>query len=82
MRRYSAALFFDPDETEAVYLLRGKSPPPKATVNPLLRQIACLGGFLARKGDGERDVKTIWLGLKDLQVAVKMMRALRSLGQR
>jgi hypothetical protein len=76
-----ATLFFDPDEIEAAYLLREKRPPPKATINQVLRQIACLGGFLARKGDGEPGVKTIWLGLKDLQVAVKMMRAMRRLGQ-
>jgi len=28
--------------------------------------IASLGGFLGRKGDGEPDVKTIWLGLRRL----------------
>ncbi|MBC7859788.1 MAG: IS4 family transposase, partial [Burkholderiaceae bacterium] len=37
-------------------------------------------GFLARKGDGEPGVKTIWLGLKDVHVAVKTMRALRRVG--
>jgi hypothetical protein len=44
-----ATLFFDPDKIEAAYLLREKSPPPKVTVNQVLRQIACLGGFLARR---------------------------------
>jgi hypothetical protein len=75
-----ATLFFDPEEIEAVYLLREKSPP-KVTANQVLRQIACLGGFLARKGDGEPGVKTIWLGLKDLQVAVKTMRAMHRLAR-
>jgi hypothetical protein len=41
---------------------------------------AAVGGFLARKGDGEPGVKTIWLGLKDVHVAVKTMRAQRRLG--
>lgn len=59
-----ANLFFDPDEIEAAYLLRDKVPPAKPRLNDVLRQIACLGGFLARKGDGEPGVKTIWLGLK------------------
>ena len=72
-----AQLFFDPDEIEAAYLLRDKAPPPKPRLNEVLRQIACLGGFLARKSDGEPGVKTIWLGLKDVHVAVKTMRALR-----
>lgn len=75
-----ANLFFDPDEIEAAYLLRDKVPPAKPRLNDVLRQIACLGGFLARKGDGEPGVKTIWLGLKDLHVAVKTMRALRRSG--
>lgn len=75
-----AELFFDPDEIEAAYLLRDKVPPIKPKLNEVVRQIACLGGFLARKGDGEPGVKTIWLGLKDVHVAVKTMRALRRSG--
>jgi hypothetical protein len=31
-----------------------------------VRWIAQLGGFLARKGDGEPGVKTIWQGLRRL----------------
>lgn len=75
-----AHLFFDPDEIQAAYLLRNKVPPEKPRLNDVVRQIACLGGFLARKGDGEPGVKTIWLGLKDVHVAVKTMRALRESG--
>jgi hypothetical protein len=36
--------------------------PPK--LNEVVRLVAMLGGFLARKGDGEPGVKTIWLGLQ------------------
>jgi len=72
-----ATLFFDQDEIEAAYLLREKTPPPAPRLNEVLRQIACLGGFLARKGDGEPGVKTIWLGLQDVYVAVKTIRLLR-----
>jgi hypothetical protein len=46
-----ARLFFDPDEIQAAYLLRDKEPPAKPGLNEVLRQIACIGGFLARKGD-------------------------------
>lgn len=74
-----AELFFDPDEIQAAYLLHDKVAPQKPRLNEVLRQIACVGGFLARKGDGEPGVKTIWLGLKDVHVAVKTMRALRRL---
>jgi hypothetical protein len=75
-----ALLFFDPDEIRMAYMLRDKLPPAAPRLNEVLRQIACLGGFLARKGDGEPGVKTIWLGLKDVHVAVKAMRALRKFG--
>ena len=76
-----AALFFDPDEIEAAYMLREKTPPAQPRLNDVLRQIACVGGFLARKSDGEPGVKTIWLGLKDVHVAVKTMLLLRQRGQ-
>jgi hypothetical protein len=72
-----ADLFFDPDEIQAAYLLRDKLPPNNPRLNEVLRQIACLGGFLARKGDGEPGVMTIWRGLKKVHVGVKMMQALR-----
>lgn len=76
-----AALFFDPDEIEAAYLLHDKAPPEQPRLNDVLRQIARVGGFLARKSDGEPGVKTIWLGLKDVHVAVKTMRRLRQRGR-
>ena len=33
-------------------------------LNEVVRLVAMLGGFLARRGDGEPGVKTIWLGLQ------------------
>jgi hypothetical protein len=63
-----AELLFDPDEIQAAYLLRDKVPPAKPRLNEVLRQIARVGGFLARKGDGEPGVKTMWLGLKDVHL--------------
>lgn len=38
-------------------------PPP---IRDALRLVARLGGFLARKGDGEPGVKTIWRGFRHL----------------
>ncbi|WP_269057813.1 IS4 family transposase, partial [Ralstonia solanacearum] len=46
----------------------------------VLRLIARLGGFLGRKGDGEPGAKAIWLGLKEVHVAAKTLRALRTSG--
>lgn len=61
----NAALLFDPEEWHAAYILARKVPPKQApTLNTMIRLIAGLGGFLARKSDGEPGMKTIWLGLQ------------------
>jgi hypothetical protein len=75
-----ATLFFDPDEIRGAYLLMERKQPPKPTLNEVLRLIANLGGFIGRKSDGEPGVKTIWLGLKEVQVAAKTLRGLRAQG--
>jgi len=49
-------------------------------LNEVLRLIARLGGFLARKGDGEPGAKAIWNGLKEVHVAAKTLQALRAGG--
>ena len=73
-----ATLFFEQDEIRGAYLLTKKKPPATPpTVNQVLRLIATLGGFLARKGDGEPGVKTIWLGLQRVMDAAATIQALR-----
>lgn len=73
-----ATLFFDPDEIRGAYLLTKKKPPiTPPTLNEVLRLIATLGGFLARKGDGEPGVKTLWLGLQRVMDAAATIQALR-----
>lgn len=73
-----ASLMFEPDEIMAAYVLAQKPPPKKPpTLNDMIRRVASLGGFLARKGDGEPGVKTIWLGLQrlmDFAAGVRFMR--------
>lgn len=44
-----------------------RQPP---TLRQAMRWIARLGGFLARKGDGEPGVKVLWRGLRQLQAMV------------
>lgn len=74
-----AALFFDADEIQGAYLLTKKKPPNRPPrLNEVLRLIATLGGFLARKGDGEPGVKTIWLGLQRVMDAATMIEVLRN----
>jgi hypothetical protein len=51
-----------------------RTPP---SLNDVVRRVAMLGGFLARKGDGEPGVKTLWIGLQrvmDFATGVRFMR--------
>ena len=75
-----AELIFDIDEIRGAYLLTEAKQPDKPKLNEVLRLIAQLGGFLGRKGDGEPGAKAIWLGLKEVHVAAKTLRALRGRG--
>lgn len=53
------------------------SPADVPTLNQILRLVAILGGFLARKSDGEPGVKTVWIGLQrvmDCAVGLQFMR--------
>ncbi|MGX8942507.1 IS4 family transposase [Symbiopectobacterium sp. Eva_TO] len=73
-----AMLFFDSDETHGAYLLMNKRMPKgRPKLNEVLRLVAQLGGFLARKGDGEPGAKTIWKGLQKVMTAAETLRALR-----
>jgi hypothetical protein len=61
---------FASHEWQALYCAvhRTTKVPAKApTLNEAVRLVARLGGFLARKGDGEPGVKTIWRGLIRLE---------------
>ena len=73
-----ASLMFDPDEIKAAYVLTKKPTPTlPPRLNEVVRRVAMLGGFLARKGDGEPGVKTIWIGLQrimDFAAGVRFMR--------
>jgi hypothetical protein len=52
-----------------VCMVQGTPVPPAEppTLREAVRMIAQLGGFLARKGDGEPGVKTLWRGLTRLE---------------
>lgn len=59
-----------PHEVEALYWAVHKTPIPLST-SPTLQQsvrwIAQLGGFMARRGDGDPGVKVLWRGMGRLQ---------------
>lgn len=60
---------FEEDEWHVLHLRtqrRKPLPSQPPSIREALRQVAQLGGFLARKGDGEPGVRTIWRGLRRL----------------
>jgi hypothetical protein len=75
-----AELLFEVIEWQAAFILNRKKPPKEPPqLNTVVRLIARLGGFLARKGDGEPGAKTLWLGLREINVFVQGARFAREL---
>ena len=56
-----------------------KTPPADLTVRQFWREVAKLGGFLGRKGDGEPGWQTLWLGWMELQTLVEGARLMSSM---
>lgn len=76
-----ASLLLDEDEITAAYVLAHKTPPATPpTLNEVVRRVAMLGGFLARKHDGEPGVKTLWIGLQRVIDFASGMRFMRQSG--
>jgi hypothetical protein len=50
-----------------VVAYRKKPPEVAPTLNEMVRMVACLGGYLNRKSDPPPGVKTMWLGLRNMQ---------------
>lgn len=69
---------FDADEIKAAYALtKNALPNAVSPLNEMVRRMAMLGGFLARKGDGEPGVKTLWRGLQYVRRFVAGMQFMR-----
>lgn len=78
---WSADLFFSATEWAGAYILNKKKPPKTPpTLREVVRLIAQLGGFLARKGDGEPGVKSLWLGIQRLRDFVFGVEHMREIG--
>ena len=75
-----ASAVFEQTEWQAARLLAEKPPPRKTpTLREVIRRIAMLGGFLARKGDGEPGVKTLWQGFARLSSFVRGVEQMRAI---
>ena len=62
-------VYFAEHEYQALYASTHRAKPlPKKpiSIHEATRLVAMLGGFLARKGDGEPGAETLWRGLQRL----------------
>ena len=75
---------FSPAEWQTIYVLQNKQSPPTAppSLREIVRLLARLGGFLARKGDGEPGPETLWRGFKVLRQSMRALEITAALGQR
>lgn len=62
------------DWLECLLRLQPKVKRTKITVYEFFRELAKLGGFLGRTGDGEPGWQTIWRGFKKMQTLLDAMR--------
>ena len=70
---------FDDDQWKGIAVFLTRKPPPAQppTAREMIRAIARLGGFLARKSDGEPGTQVMWRGLQrmdDIAVAFRGFR--------
>ena len=64
----SCEVVFEPREWQTIYMMHYQSPPPDQppSLRDTVRALAQLGGFLARTGDGEPGIKSLWQGYQRL----------------
>lgn len=73
---------FEDKEWRTIYLLHHHKRPPQKPppLRTMLRLLAQLGGFLARKGDGEPGVETVWRGYMEMLRAVHTLALAKAVG--
>jgi hypothetical protein len=57
---------FDDDQWKAIVVFKTSKPPPQQplTLRQMIVLVATLGGFIARKSDGDPGPKSLWMGLQ------------------
>jgi hypothetical protein len=71
---------FDDDQWKAIIVFKTRKPPPPQppSLRDMIRSIAQLGGFLARKSDGEPGTQTLWRGLQRMDDITAAFRSFRT----
>ena len=76
------SIYFEEAEWKALVTFVTKKPIPAnklPTLREATRMVAILGGFLARKGDGEPGTQTLWLGLQRLDDITEMWKVMTTI---
>lgn len=68
---------FSKEEWQTTYIVvyRKKPPEKPPTLNEMIRMVASLGGYINRKSNSDPGVKTIWIGLRNMQEHLKAKEA-------
>jgi len=80
--RVPCSAVFEVQEWQTIYLLSTHTRPPRKPppLRTMTRMLAQLGGFLARQGDGEPGVETIWRGYMEMMRVVHALALARAVG--
>ena len=76
------SIYFEEAEWKALtaFVTKKSAPDDKPpTLREAIRMVAILGGFLARKSDGEPGTQTLWLGLQRLDDITEMWKVMTAI---
>jgi Transposase DNA-binding/Transposase Tn5 dimerisation domain len=73
----SCECVFSKEEWQTTYVVVYRKKPPETppTLNEMTRMVASLGGYINRKSNPEPGVKTMWIGLRNMQEHLKAKEA-------
>jgi len=73
----SCECVFSKEEWQTTYVVVHRKKPPEIppTLNEMTRMVASLGGYINRKSNPEPGVKTMWIGLRNMQEHLKAKEA-------
>jgi len=77
----SCEVIFTKKEWQTIFIMQNKSKPPNKApaLNEITRLLAQLGGFLARKHDGDPGIKNIWRGYTRLLAYMEAFEVMENL---
>jgi hypothetical protein len=75
--KISCECVFSTEEWQTAYIVSHKKKPPKIPLrlNEMIRMVASLGGYINKKSSSEPGVKTMWIGLRNMQEHLKARKA-------